>query len=188
MITRLENFKVKYTTLVRHFSQKTFRFPKHLDEDILELLEYLDSLYINPDTFLVANFRNYKPDDELKYLYPYVTYMLHNPMCVHIYQQFHKVHGDDIGIINYTPSLVNINKMYEDCYYWFSVKFDEVFKQKKLLMAMSHVFKCYYITTFKKDIKADNIGLYILDKLGFEQTFGLPYKTLERIYKSHLTS
>lgn len=185
LIRRLEKFEKQYETLVEYFTDSNFRFPEFLRGDLYNLLMILDRLKIDPETFLIANFRSYTPDEGDIFSYPFVRWLLRSPYSFWNYEKHHKLHGDKIGILNYTRISRYIRDMKQDVHIWLSMSGTDLEKIEKFAIGeSSDVFKLYIRNRYFELLVENKINLnfHKNSKVSNIEAI-LPFAVLDRIFK-----
>lgn len=162
---KIKQFVIAYELLVEYFTNEKYRVPDFLYKDLVQLVVFLDLQNINIHTFLIANFRLFEGHNSTKY--PFVRYLLNNSISIRFYETHHQLHGDKVGIVNYSRVLSIIKDMKADSKVWFTLS-------KYTLSERSEIFLPRASDTFKH---------YILIKypeLKFNGNF-VKYQTLESV-------
>lgn len=177
-----QKFEEYYRILAEYFVNKDFAIQEFLRKEIMQLILLLDYLGISYETFLIANFRNYEPYATFRF--PYVRYLLRNPVCVKIYQEHHRLYGDSIGIVQYTRELKIIREMRDSSYLWHSADLEFSQKVSDILPNCSDIFKYYVYYKYrneleKNQLRVGSISSYYTVKDLLDR---IPMETLDRIY------
>jgi hypothetical protein len=142
------------------------------------LLDYLD---INVTTFLLANFRMYEKVENIHY--PYIRYLLNNTRSLRLYEEHHRVHGDNIGIINYSRVFRVMNDMKTAANIWHSMTEFTVEEKVEIYLKNSpEVFRHFMRVKFP-ELNLEDAGFETFSSLQSVVDV-IPFSTLNRIFIS----
>ena len=165
---KIDQFRIAYEILVEYYMNRHYRVPDFLYKDMVQLVLMLDMQGINIHTFLIANFRMYEKFDD-RVSYPYIRVLLNNSRSVRLYEDHHRVHGNKIGLVNYSRIIETLKDMRTASEVWLSMEgFSLEEKIRVYLVKAPDVFKHYTVAS----------NTEIRFNLTFEK-----YETLDEIVK-----